>query len=82
VIDFLEKEPEVFTFLQNCLQLTESSIKNYISRSFNNLTVNFGCTGGQHRSVFLAEQFSEIVRSRFDVDVVLRHREQEMRKTK
>jgi len=82
VIEYLEKEPEVFTFLQNCLQLTESSIKNYISRSFNNLTVNFGCTGGQHRSVFLAEQFSKIVRSKFDVEVVLRHREQEMRKNK
>lgn len=82
VIEYLEKEPEVFTFLQKCLQLTESSIKNYISRSFNNLTVNFGCTGGQHRSVFLAEQFSKIVRSKFDVEVVLRHREQEMRKNK
>lgn len=78
VIEFLQKEPEVSVFLQNCLQLTASSIKNYISRSFNNLTVNFGCTGGQHRSVYLAEQFAKAIGSAYDVDVVLRHREQEM----
>jgi aminoglycoside/choline kinase family phosphotransferase len=81
VIDFLLKEPEVGNFLQTCLQLTESSINNYIARSFNNLTVNFGCTGGQHRSVYLAENFAKAIRNKFDIEVVLRHREQEMLKS-
>ena len=50
---------------------------NYQRRGFKNLMVSFGCTGGQHRSVYLAEQLAKHLRGREGVDVVLHHREQE-----
>ena len=64
-------------FLANALSLVEASIASYQSRGFRSLTVAFGCTGGQHRSVFLAEQLAERLRGRNGVDVVVCHRELE-----
>ena len=51
------------------------SIENYIVRDFGNLMVNFGCTGGQHRSVFNAETTAGWIRENYDVDVVVTHHE-------
>jgi RNase adaptor protein for sRNA GlmZ degradation len=51
----------------------EITVNDYQSRGFKNLMVSFGCTGGQHRSVFLAEQVAARLRGRSGVDVVLRH---------
>ena len=57
--------------------LVEASVSEYRRRGFAHLMVSFGCTGGQHRSVYLAEQAAKRLGGRAGVRVVLRHREQE-----
>jgi RNase adaptor protein for sRNA GlmZ degradation len=57
--------------------LVDASMGNYQERGFKKLAVSFGCTGGQHRSVYLAEQLAKHLRGREGVDVVLQHRELE-----
>ena len=79
VIKFFEKEPEVSRFLDTAYQLVRQSVKNYQLRTFTNLMVSFGCTGGQHRSVYCAEQLAEHLRDTCDVRITLRHIEQEMK---
>jgi RNase adaptor protein for sRNA GlmZ degradation len=56
--------------------LVEASVEKYIERGFSNLMVSFGCTGGQHRSVYSAEMLTKYLRSKFKVNVILNHREQ------
>jgi len=77
VIDYLNKEESVHQFLASVLTLVDSSISNYQQRGFKNLMVSFGCTGGQHRSVFLAEQLARRLRNRNGLEIVLRHLELE-----
>jgi len=67
----------VHQFLAGVLSLVDSSISSYQQRGFKNLMVSFGCTGGQHRSVFLAEQLAKRLRVRNGLEVVLRHIELE-----
>jgi RNase adaptor protein for sRNA GlmZ degradation len=57
--------------------LVDASVREYQRRGFKNLMVSFGCTGGQHRSVFLAEQLARRLRERNGVEVVIHHRELE-----
>ena len=59
------------------MSLVDASVSNYQRRRFKNLMVSFGCTGGQHRSVYLAEQVAKHLRGRNGVEVVVRHRELE-----
>jgi RNase adaptor protein for sRNA GlmZ degradation len=77
VIDYLNQQDSVHQFLAGVLSLVDSSISNYQSRRFKNLMVSFGCTGGQHRSVYLAEQLAKRLRARNGLDVVVRHLELE-----
>lgn len=77
VISYLEAYPEVATFLDGTIILVDQSVKVYLERKFTHLTVQFGCTGGQHRSVYAAEKLSAHLRNNFPVKVVLRHREQD-----
>ncbi len=78
VIEFLHKESEVTTFLNTVEALVCQSVDVYRNRKFQNLMVNFGCTGGQHRSVFCAENLSKRLQKRYpDVKVLVRHMEQE-----
>lgn len=79
VIEFLNKEENVHKFIENVKGIVEISIENYLHRNFSNLTINFGCTGGQHRSVFMAEYFANYLKDKYNVKVVVRHREQEMK---
>jgi aminoglycoside/choline kinase family phosphotransferase len=77
VIDYLVQQESVHQFLASVLSLVDSSINNYQQRGFKNLMVSFGCTGGQHRSVFLAEQLAKRLRNRNGVEVAVRHLELE-----
>jgi aminoglycoside/choline kinase family phosphotransferase len=77
VIDYLNQQESVHQFLASVLSLVDASVSEYQRRGFKSLMVSFGCTGGQHRSVYLAEQLAKRLRGRNGVDVVLRHRELE-----
>lgn len=75
VKDFLEGDPEVEDFLKNVEGLVGASIKKYLNRNFTSLTVSFGCTGGQHRSVYCAERVAAYILDNYDCHVVIKHRE-------
>lgn len=77
VQEFLEQKSEIGIFLNSIRVLIDQSVKVYLERGFTNLSVNFGCTGGQHRSVYSAEKIAEYLQNNFPVNVVLVHREQE-----
>ncbi len=77
VIEYLEQYPEVHEYLRHAEALVDASVKNYRERGFKNLMVSFGCTGGQHRSVYLAESLAKHLRAENGADVVLTHRELE-----
>ncbi|HUO60936.1 MAG TPA: RNase adapter RapZ [Candidatus Acidoferrales bacterium] len=78
VIEYLEAESAVHDYLAHAMTLVESSVKEYQRRGFTHLMISFGCTGGQHRSVYLAEQAAKRLAGRDGLRVVLRHREEEM----
>ncbi len=77
VADFLNQQESVHQFLASATALVEASVSDYQRRGFKSLTVSFGCTGGQHRSVYLAEQLAQRLRGRSGVEVVVWHRELE-----
>ncbi len=74
---FFEKETEMDDFLSNVFQLVDKSVEKYIQRNFKNLMVSFGCTGGQHRSVYAAERMKKHLNDKYNIDVVLKHIEQD-----
>jgi RNase adaptor protein for sRNA GlmZ degradation len=73
VIEYLEAEESVQQFLAGARSMVEASVSNYQQRGFTDLMVSFGCTGGQHRSVYMAEQLAQHLRGRRGVEVVVRH---------
>ena len=75
VIKFLEDDGEVFTFLDSVYKLVDAHAKRFIERKFTNLQVCFGCTGGQHRSVYCAEHLARHLKDKFDIKVTVTHRE-------
>jgi aminoglycoside/choline kinase family phosphotransferase len=77
VIEYLNRQESVHQFLASVLSLVEASVAEYQRRGFKNLMVSFGCTGGQHRSVYLAEQLGRRLSGRSGLEVVLKHRELE-----
>jgi hypothetical protein len=77
VADYLRQQESVQQFLASAMSLVETSVNNYQSRGFKNLMVSFGCTGGQHRSVYLAEELAKRLRGRTGVEVIVQHRELE-----
>ena len=77
VIDYLNRQESVHQFLASVMSLVDASVSTYQRRGFKHLMVSFGCTGGQHRSVYLAEQLAKHLRDKDGVEVVVRHREQE-----
>lgn len=77
VIEYLNQQNSVHQFLASVLSLVDGSVHAYQKRGFKSLMVSFGCTGGQHRSVFLAEQLANYLRGNGGVDVVVRHIELE-----
>lgn len=77
VIDFLEAQSNIKAFFNNCCQVVDEAINNYIERGFASLMISFGCTGGQHRSVYSAERMKKYIEEKYGVKVVLRHLEGE-----
>jgi RNase adaptor protein for sRNA GlmZ degradation len=80
VIQFLENEPEMSEFLNHVFALIDQSVFKYIERNFTHLMVSFGCTGGQHRSVYSAENLSKHLKEKFDINIIIQHIEQEILK--
>ena len=76
-MDYLNQQESVHQFLASVMSLVDASVSSYRSRGFKHLMVSFGCTGGQHRSVYLAEQLAKRLRGRNGLEVVLEHRELE-----
>ena len=77
VIEYLDRLPSVHEFLSHAVSLVDASVASYRQRGFTSLMVSFGCTGGQHRSVYLAEQLAKHLRGTAGVEVVVRHIELE-----
>lgn len=75
VIKFLEDDGEVNVFLDSVYKLVDAHVKRYIERKFTHLQVCFGCTGGQHRSVYCAEHLAMYLSRKFDIKVFVTHRE-------
>lgn len=77
VIDYLEQQTEMPKFIQLVEQLVSISIDDYLTRKFENLQINFGCTGGQHRSVYSAEKIAQFIQQKYpSVSVQITHDEQ------
>lgn len=75
---FLEDDGEIISFLNHCFALVDASVERYVKRGFTDLQVAFGCTGGQHRSVYSAEAMAKHLQEKFpgtEVAVNLYHRE-------
>jgi aminoglycoside/choline kinase family phosphotransferase len=81
VIDFLDKENEVEKFLRNIYKLLDQSVTNYQKRNFTDLMIAFGCTGGQHRSVYCANRLCGYLKNKYNIEVEVRHRELEMQRS-
>lgn len=72
---FLLTETEMPAFLKHVYALVSISVENYLARDFDSLCINFGCTGGQHRSVFAADSLAKYLKETFKVKIELEHRE-------
>lgn len=77
VINFLQHHSKMGDFLQDVFRIVDAAVEDYIERSFTHLHVSFGCTGGQHRSVYAAEALTRHLKDKYGVRVSLQHIEQE-----
>ncbi len=78
VIEFFKEDGEMDVYLESIYKLVDSHVKRYIERSFTHLMISFGCTGGQHRSVYASQKIAEHISKKFGVKVSLTHREQNL----
>lgn len=78
VIEFLEEDGEVTKFLSHVYELADAHVTRYMERKFTNLMFSFGCTGGQHRSVYCAQHLAEYLAKRYNITVKVYHREQDI----
>lgn len=81
VIRFLEDDGEILTFLDSVYKLADAHVQRYIDRGFTDLMFSFGCTGGQHRSVYSAQHLAEHIHEKFGIEVHVCHREQGIEQT-
>lgn len=82
VANFLQQHASVEEFLNRVYLIVDPAIENYIERSFTSLMINFGCTGGQHRSVYAADQLGKHIQEKYGIRVVVNHIEQELKRWK
>lgn len=81
VIAFFDKyQDEMQKFISAAKTIVSMSVENYMERGFESLMVSFGCTGGQHRSVYCAEAIGKWLKETYDIDVTIKHIEQELKK--
>jgi aminoglycoside/choline kinase family phosphotransferase len=76
VIRFLEDDGEITIFLQSVYRLADAHVERYLQRGFTSLMFSFGCTGGQHRSVYSAQHLAEHIHEKYGIEVRICHREQ------
>ena len=76
VIRFLEDDGEILTFLECVYRLADAHVERYLQRGFTSLMFSFGCTGGQHRSVYSAQHLAEHIHRKYGIEVHICHREQ------
>ena len=76
VIRFLEQDGEILLFLDSVYRLADAHVERYLRRGFTDLMFSFGCTGGQHRSVYAAQHLAEHLNGKFGIEVRVCHREQ------
>jgi aminoglycoside/choline kinase family phosphotransferase len=76
VINFLKHFSEMDSFLNNTYSIVDAAVENYLERSFTHLEINFGCTGGQHRSVYAADQMAAHLKEKYGLHIILNHLEQ------
>jgi RNase adapter protein RapZ len=77
VMEFLERQTRMLDFLNSVFDIVDISVEDYIRRRFSNLAVNFGCTGGQHRSVYAADALAKHLKNKYNVKVEVCHLVQE-----
>jgi aminoglycoside/choline kinase family phosphotransferase len=77
VIKFLKENSNIADYLNNIYHIVDEAVENYIERKFTSLMVNFGCTGGQHRSVYAADMLAAHLEQKYGVNVELKHIRQE-----
>jgi RNase adaptor protein for sRNA GlmZ degradation len=82
VIKFLEEKTRIKEFLEGIFQAVDISIEDYLQRGFENLMIHFGCTGGQHRSVYCADALAKHLNQKYGLQAEVYHREQEARQWK
>ena len=81
VIDFLKTQSRIDSFVEDVYRIIDQAIENYVERKFSSLQIGFGCTGGQHRSVYSAENLGGLIRRNWpEVRVRVIHREQNIEK--
>ena len=73
VQDFLQQQTKMDLFLNSVFDLVDISTEDYLKRGFDSLMINFGCTGGQHRSVYAAEQTARHLRNKYNLKVIISH---------
>jgi RNase adaptor protein for sRNA GlmZ degradation len=73
VIDFLEQQTKMQEFLNSIFDIVDITVEEYIKRDFESLVISFGCTGGQHRSVYAADELARHLKNKFKVKTELRH---------
>ena len=81
VIDFLEADGEILTFLDSVYKIVDFHVARFKERGFANMQINFGCTGGRHRSVYCAQHVAEHLHQKYGVEVRICHREQNINQT-
>jgi RNase adaptor protein for sRNA GlmZ degradation len=73
VKDFLEQQTKMTEFLNSVFDIVDITVEDYLKRDFESLMISFGCTGGQHRSVYAADALARHLRNKFKVKIELKH---------
>jgi RNase adaptor protein for sRNA GlmZ degradation len=73
VKDFLEQQTKMPEFLNSVFDIVDITVEDYLKRDFDSLMISFGCTGGQHRSVYAADALARHLRNKFKVKIELKH---------